>query len=121
MERTGAFFLAGLLLLLPAACNKKQIAPGVVAGVGAGLFVGGIGYRVSLPEEDSEGLFGDSPRQKAGTSVLMFSGIALMLTGIIWSATTPLCETDSDCWAGEVCDRPTKTCVPAPPTDAGPP
>jgi hypothetical protein len=121
MERFATLFLAGALLLLPVACSKRQIAPGVTAGVGAGLFAGGVGYRISLPEEDSKGLFGDSPRQQAGTSVLMFSGIALMLAGIIWSATTPLCDVDGDCWAGDVCSKPARTCVPASPADPGEP
>jgi hypothetical protein len=121
MERLITILLAGALTILPVACSKKQIAPGVTAGVGAGLFAGGVGYRVSLPEEDSKGLFGDSPQQQAGTSILMFSGIALMLAGVIWSATTPLCEADGDCWAGDVCHKPTRTCVPAGPAVPGEP
>jgi hypothetical protein len=113
--------LAVALLLLPASCSKRQIAPGVMTGVGAGLFAGGVGYRISLPEEDSASLFGDTPQQKAGISTLMFSGIALMLAGIIWSATTPLCDADGDCWAGDVCHKPTRTCVPVPPAKSGAP
>ena len=115
MRKVIVLFVAAAFLLAVTGCSKRMIIPGILAGVGAGAFAGGVAYRASLPEDDSDGLFGRKSEQKAGISVLLFSGIALMLTGIIWSATTPVCEKDYDCWAGDVCEKSTKTCVPAGP------
>jgi hypothetical protein len=95
-------------------CSKRQIVPVAFAGTGAALMTGGFVYRATLPAEDSDELFGDEPRQKAGTAVLIFSGAALVLTGVIWSIATPLCEVDADCWARDVCDTASSTCVPRP-------
>jgi len=98
-----------------AGCSKRQVVPVAFAGTGAALMTGGFVYRATLPEEDSQGLFGEQPRQKAGTAVLVFTGAALMLTGVIWSIATPICEVDSDCWGNDVCDQASSSCVPSPP------
>ncbi|MCP4602174.1 MAG: hypothetical protein GY847_16940 [Proteobacteria bacterium] len=95
-------------------CSKRQIMPGIVTGIGGATFLSGVVYRAALPDKDSEGLFGKQTRQKAAIATLMFTGMALVLVGVIWSATTPLCETDTDCWHGDVCDKATETCVPRP-------
>jgi hypothetical protein len=93
------------------ACSKRQIVPGIVAGVGGATFASGVIYRAALPEEDSDGLFGRQADQKAVTATLVFSGVALIVAGVIWSATTPLCEADIDCFRGDVCEPATRTCV----------
>mgnify|MGYP006294354899 CR=1 FL=1 len=120
MRKLSVALIAAALSLSTGACSKRQIAPGILTGVGAGVFAGGVGYRVSLPEEDSVGLFGAEPQQKAGTSILVFGGIAIMLAGVVWSATTPLCQEDADCFGDEVCDQATSTCISlAPPAPDG--
>ena len=78
---------------------------------------GGRAYRLSLPEHDSVGLLGRQPGQKAGISILLFAGAALVLAGVIWAATTPVCESDSNCWRGDVCEKSTGTCVVRPADD----
>jgi hypothetical protein len=106
--------LVALLVLAAgsASCSKRQIVPVAFAGTGAALMTGGFVYRATLPEEDSGELFGEEPRQKAATAALVFSGAALVLTGVIWSIVTPLCEVDRDCFGTDVCDIETATCVP---------
>jgi hypothetical protein len=108
----------GLVLLVLAAalagCSKRHVVPISLTGAGAGLMVGGFVYRATLPEEDAAGPFGRTPQHKAVTSVLIFGGAALVLTGVILAITTPICETDGDCWAGDRCDQGTSSCVQAP-------
>jgi hypothetical protein len=106
--------LALTMAAAAAGCSKKQVIPGILAGTGAAAMVGGVAYRVSLPEEDAEGLLGRQPQQKAGVAILLFAGAALVLAGIIWSATTPMCDSDADCWGGESCNEAAGTCVPRP-------
>ena len=72
-------------------------------------------YRVSLPDRDSEGLFGREPEQKATTASLMMGGLALIVVGVVWSATTPHCQHDEDCWSRDRCDTVSNTCVPRSP------
>ncbi|MCP4674805.1 MAG: hypothetical protein GY854_04685 [Deltaproteobacteria bacterium] len=103
-----------LVLCTTFGCSKRQIIPGVIAGTGGAVFMSGVIYRAALPDEDSEGLFGKQSRQKAVTASLVFTGLALVLAGIIWSATTPVCTVDLDCWRGDVCETKTQTCVPKP-------
>lgn len=104
--------IAALVAALFAGCSKRQVGPGIMAGVGAGVLVAGAGYRASLDESDE--LFGTTAGEKATTGTLVLGGTALMIAGIIWSVTTQMCETDADCWAGDVCERSTDTCVKAP-------
>jgi hypothetical protein len=116
-----AFFpiLLAVALVLPlASCSKRQLLPGITAGVGAGVFAAGVGYRLSIEADGSEDLLGSTAAQRATTSVLVFSGVALMLAGVIWSVTTPICESDADCWPGDSCDLGSRTCVEAPPEPA---
>jgi len=103
-----------LVLCTTLGCSKRQLIPGIIAGTGGAVFVSGVIYRATLPDDDSEGLFGKQARQKAVTASLMFTGLALILAGIIWSATTPVCTVDLDCWHGDVCETKTQTCVPKP-------
>jgi len=103
--------------LLALGCSKRQLGPAILAGAGGASVVAGVAYRAALPEEDSSGLFGKTTSQKATTAILWFGGAALILAGVIWSATTPVCETDMDCWTGDVCETKTNTCVPAPPKE----
>ncbi len=125
MRKANVFVVALVLLICTSwGCSKRQLMPGILAGMGGAALTAGVIYRATLPEEDSEGLFGKQAKQKAGTATLMFTGLALILTGVIWSATTPVCELDLDCWHGDVCETATKTCVPrpleAPKTDGEP-
>jgi len=100
-------------------CSKRMVVPGILAGTGAAAIVGGTAYRLSLPVNDSVGLLGRQPEQKAGISILLFAGAALVLAGVIWAATTPVCESDLDCWSGDVCEQSTGTCVVRPTVDPG--
>ena len=99
-----------------AGCSKRQVVPVAFAGTGAALMTSGFVYRATLPEEDSDEPFGEEPHQKAGTAVLIFTGAAFVLTGVIWSIATPICEVDSDCWGTDVCEATSKSCVPRPAT-----
>jgi hypothetical protein len=101
-------------------CSKRQIVPISLAGAGAALMTSGFVYRATLPEEDSTELLGRSPQQKAATSVLIFGGAALILTGVIWSVTTPLCDSDSHCFGSDTCDEKTETCIAPGPAPAEP-
>jgi len=121
MHRALALSLALTMAAAAAGCSKKQVIPGILAGTGAAAMVGGVAYRVSLPEEDGEGLLGRQPQQKAGIAILLFAGAALALAGIIWSATTPMCAADADCWGNEVCNKPAGTCVPRPTSEEAKP
>jgi hypothetical protein len=111
MLRTTALLMLSLGLVC-ASCSKRQIIPGALAGAGAATLVGGVAYRATLDENDSEGLLGRTPRQQAVTATLVFAGAALIAAGVIWSVTTPVCDSDADCWAGDRCDKATWTCVP---------
>jgi len=95
-----AFVLAG--------CTRRQLVPGLVAGGGAVLSSSGAIYRASL---DSDGALGDTNGEIATTSVLIFGGISLLLTGIIWSLTSTRCDTNRDCWSGDVCEQRSHTCI----------
>ena len=110
------FVLSGL-----SGCSKKQLIPSIIAGTGAVLVTSGTIYRVTLPEKDSDGLFGRQPEQKATTASLLMGGLALIAVGIIWSATTTDCERDEDCWSGDRCEPSSKTCVPRPAETTEPP
>ena len=99
------------MLCVTPGCSKRMVVPGILAGTGAAAIVGGTAYRLSLPDNDSVGLLGRQPEQKAGISILLFAGAALVLAGVIWAATTPVCESDLDCWSGDVCAKSTGTCV----------
>ncbi len=114
MQRILSILVAVALVLAMTGCSKKQLMPGIFAGVGSALIVGGVAYRVSLPDADNEGTFGRQSEQKAGIAILLFAGAALVLTGIIWSATTPVCDSNVDCWSGDICNKRSSTCVPAP-------
>lgn len=106
-----------LTVLASAGCSKRQLGPTLLAGGGAGLLVSGVAYRASFHDEEDAGLLGRTAEQRAVTATLAFSGLALILAGVIWSATTPVCESNGDCWVGDVCERSTSTCVPAPAND----
>ncbi|MFO8071920.1 MAG: hypothetical protein R6V85_08595 [Polyangia bacterium] len=118
MRASFSFLLATALALSLGSCSKRQLLPGITAGAGAGVFAAGVGYRLSIEADGSEDLLGHTAAQRATTSVLVFSGVALMLAGVIWSVTTPICESDSDCWPGDSCDVGSQTCVEAPPEPA---
>lgn len=115
MIKTTTFVLAlGFFLSGTPGCSKKQVIPAIVAGSGAALVTSGTIYRLTLPEKDSDGLFGRQPEQKATTATLLMGGLALIAVGIVWSATTTDCERDEDCWSRDRCDPSSKTCVPRP-------
>jgi hypothetical protein len=107
----------GLILVVTVGCSKKQVMPGVVAGAGGVLFLAGTIYRAAQPE-GTDGLFGETGQQMGVTASLMLSGLALMLAGVLWSAITPICESDADCWVGDKCQKSTKTCVIKAPEEA---
>lgn len=108
--------LVSLLIAAAAAgCSKRQILPVSIAGAGAALMTGGFVYRATLPERDSAEVFGETAEQKAITSTLIFSGVALVLVGVILSITMPLCESSVDCWGTDTCEPATSTCATRPP------
>ncbi len=113
MNRIISYSIIGILILsIAVGCSKRQILPGIVAGAGGALTISGVAYRISLPEEDSDGLLGKQASQKAATGTLLLAGLALATIGIVWSATTPICEADYDCYGSERCVK--ETCVPDP-------
>ena len=115
MKKFQVYLLAfGLVLCTTLGCSKRQLVPGIIAGTGGAVFVSGVIYRATLPGDDSEGLFGRQARQRAVTASLVFTGLALILAGVILSATTPVCTGDYDCWHGDVCNTRSQTCVPKP-------
>jgi hypothetical protein len=115
MKIARATLVSLLIVAAAAGCSKRQILPVAIAGAGAALMTGGFVYRATLPEEDSAGVFGETSKQKAITSTLVFSGLALVLVGVILSVTTPLCESDTDCWGSDTCEPATSTCAASPP------
>ncbi len=96
------FFVSG--------CTRRQLIPGLIAGGGAILTTSGAIYRATLGE-DTDGAFGDTDGEIATTAVLIFGGIGLLITGVIWSLTSTHCETNSDCWSDDVCEQRTHTCI----------
>ena len=117
MDKTARLIIAMAFLATAAGCSKRQVVPGVLAGTGAAAIAGGVGYRASLGE--AEEVFGDTAKEKGITTTLLLTGTALVIAGIVWSVTTPVCENDGDCWVGDVCEKKTNTCVPRP--DEAPP
>lgn len=105
--------LTGPALLLVVAvtltgCTRRQLVPGLIAGTGAILTTSGGIYRATL---DTDEPFGDTSGEVAGTTVLIFGGIGLLITGIVWSITSNHCEDNGDCWSGDVCEVRTHTCI----------
>lgn len=97
-----------VVLLLSAGCTRRQLAPGIVAGSGALLMTSGGIYRATLETDEA---FGDTPGEIAGTTILIFGGLGLLLTGVIWSLTSSHCEDNGDCWSSDVCELRTHTCI----------
>jgi hypothetical protein len=110
------------LLLASVGCTKRQILPATIAGVGGGTMTGGFIYSATLPGES--GFFGDSAADAATIGGLVFGGMALVITGVLFAVTSADCDSDADCWAGDVCVLDSHTCVdaesvvvPSPPAD----
>lgn len=111
MSRRSRMFwpaLAVAALMLLASCTRRQLAPGLVAGGGAILATSGGIYRATL---DTDEPFGETSGEIAGTTVLLFGGIGLLLTGVIWSITSNHCDDNGDCWSGDVCELRSHTCI----------
>lgn len=100
--------LAALLALTAAGCTRRQVIPGVVAGVGAAMVTSGAIYRATL---DTDEPFGDTDGEVAGTTILLFGGIGLLVTGVVLSITFAHCESNDDCWASDVCELRSHTCI----------
>jgi hypothetical protein len=107
-DARAAAALATALVVLAAGCTRRQIIPGVVAGVGAAAIASGAIYRATL---DSEEPFGSTSGEIATTTVLMFGGLGILVTGVVLSITMSHCESNSDCWASDVCEQRTHTCI----------
>ncbi len=103
--------IVALVVCTTLGCSKRLIIPSAIAGAGGAVFLSGVIYRASLPKEDAEGLFGKESKQKAAIGTLMLTGLALIVVGVIWAATTEICEVDSDCWSGDICDKKSQSCV----------
>ena len=103
--------LALVLLLGGASCNKSQILPTTIAGVGGATMVGGFIYSATLPE--GSGFFGDNAGDSAAIGGLIFGGVALAVTGILFSITSADCDSDDDCWSGDRCELESHSCVAA--------
>jgi len=120
MRNTFICLLLLFTVLASPACSKRQLGPTLLAGGGTALMVSGVAYRASFHDEEDAGMLGRTAEQKGVTATLLFTGLALIVAGVIWSATTPVCETDDDCWIGDVCEPATRTCVPEPHTNQVP-
>jgi hypothetical protein len=103
-----AVILAALVLLT--SCTRRQLAPGLVAGGGAVLATSGGIYRATL---DTDEAFGETPGEVAATTILIFGGLGLLLTGVIWSITSNHCDDNGDCWSNDVCEIRSHTCIDA--------
>ena len=104
--RRVALVLAALVLLT--SCTRRQLVPGIIAGTGAILTTSGAIYRASLETDEP---FGETSGEVATTAVLIFGGIGLLLTGIIWSLTSTRCDSNDDCWSGDACELRSHTCI----------
>jgi hypothetical protein len=105
-----ALALAGLAL--PAGgCTKSQILPVTIAGVGCATMTSGLIYGGTRPE--GSGFFGEDSADAATIGGLVFGGLALAITGVLFSITSADCDTDADCWSGDVCVAESRTCVAA--------
>jgi hypothetical protein len=100
--------LALTALVLLTSCTRRQLVPGLIAGTGAILTTSGAIYRVSI---DSDEPLGDTSGEVATTSVLIFGGLGLLLTGVIWSLTSTHCDENADCWSDDVCEMRSHTCI----------
>jgi hypothetical protein len=89
-------------------CTKRQLVPGLIAGAGAAMVTSGAAYRASL---DTDRPFGDTDGQIGATTALLFGGLGLLVTGVVWSLTSAHCDDDSHCWPRDRCVRTTHTCV----------
>lgn len=98
-------------LLASTACNKRQILPGTIAGVGMGVSVGGFIHSATRPE--GSGFWGKSTGDAAAIGSMIFGGAAMAICGILFAITSVDCESDGDCWAGDVCLIESSTCVSA--------
>ncbi len=101
-----ALVIAALLLLT--SCTRRQLVPGIIAGTGAVLTTSGAIYRASL---DTDEPFGETSSEVATTAVLIFGGIGVLLTGIIWSLTSTRCDSNDDCWSDDACELRSHTCI----------
>jgi hypothetical protein len=99
------------VLLASSSCNKRQILPGTIAGVGMGVSVGGFIHSATRPE--GSGFWGESTGDAAAIGSMIFGGAALAICGILFAVTAVDCETDDDCWSGDVCLVDSQTCVSA--------
>ncbi|MBI5500901.1 MAG: hypothetical protein HY907_11715 [Deltaproteobacteria bacterium] len=100
---------ASMLLLVGPGCTKRQILPATIAGVGGATMVGGFVYSATLPE--GSGFFGSDAVDSAAIGGLIFGGVALAVTGVLFSITSADCESDDDCWSGDRCELESRTCV----------
>ena len=95
-------------LLATGGCTRRQVIPGVVAGAGAAMLTSGAIYRATL---DTDEPFGETDGEIATTTVLIFGGLAALITGVVVSMTMTHCESNSDCWGRDVCELRSHTCI----------
>src|SRR5512137_2310786 len=111
MKRSGLGVALLVVVVACAGCTKRQILPATIAGVGAGTTAGGFIYSATLPE--GSGFFGETAGEAAAIGGLVFGGLALAITGVLFAITSADCDTDADCWSGDVCVPASRTCVAA--------
>ncbi len=97
------------LLVAGAGCTKRQILPATIAGVGGGLMTGGFIYSATTP--GGTGFFGSTTGDAAAIGGMVFGGIALAITGVLFAVTSIDCDSDADCWSGDTCVVDSRTCV----------
>jgi hypothetical protein len=103
-----AVALVGLLVVGPG-CTKRQILPATIAGVGGGVMTAGFIYSATTP--GGTGFFGSTTGDAAAIGGMVFGGIALAITGVLFAVTSTDCDSDADCWAGDTCLVESRTCV----------
>ena len=110
MHRMLAVSLAALVAL-GSGCTKRQILPATIAGVGCATMTSGFIYSATRPE--GSGFFGADNADAATIGGLVFGGMALAITGVLFAVTSADCESDADCWSGDICVPESRTCVDA--------
>ncbi len=103
-----ALLMASLVCIT--GCTRRQLAPGILAGTGAIMTTSGGIYRATM---DTDRAFGETPGEIAGSTILIFGGIGLLIAGVVWSITSNHCDDNGDCWSNDVCERRTHTCIDA--------
>lgn len=69
------------------------------------------GFIYSATTPGGTGFFGSTTGDAAAIGGMVFGGIALAITGVLFAVTSTDCDSDADCWAGDTCVVESRTCV----------